>query len=80
MTAEPVTDIRLTKELLKQQVSSSVRWQQSMEYMLANGVDTFVEIGPGKTLTGFLRKIDRSAVVYQVGTCGDMEKVASALA
>lgn len=80
VTAEPVTDIRLTKELLKQQVSSSVRWQQSMEYMLANGVDTFVEIGPGKTLTGFLRKIDRSAVVYQVGTCGDMEKVASALA
>ena len=63
VTAEPVTDIRLTKELLKQQVSSSVRWQQSMEYMLANGVDTFVEIGPGKTLTGFLRKIDRSAVV-----------------
>ena len=51
-----------------------MRWQQSMEYMLANGVDTFVEIGPGKTLTGFLRKIDRSAVVYQVGTCGDMEK------
>ena len=80
VTAEPVTDIRLTKELLKQQVSSSVRWQQSMEYMLANGVDTFVEIGPGKTLTGFLRKIDRSAVVYQVGTCGDIEKVASALA
>lgn len=80
VTAEPVTDIRLTKELLKQQVSSSVRWQQSMEYMLANGVDTFVEIGPGKTLTGFLRKIDRSAVVYQAGTCGDMEKVASALA
>ena len=33
-----------------------------------------------KTLTGFLRKIDRSAVVYQVGTCGDIEKVASALA
>ena len=80
VTAEPVTDIRLTKELLKQQVSSSVRWQHSMEYMLANGVDTFVEIGPGKTLTGFLRKIDRSAVVYQAGTCGDMEKVASALA
>ena len=56
VTAEPVTDIGKTKELLKVQVSSSVRWQQSMEYMLANGVDTFVEIGPGRTLAGFLKK------------------------
>ena len=79
VTAEPVTDIRQTKDLLKRQVYSSVRWQQSMEYMLANGVDTFVEIGPGKTLTGFLRKIDRSAAVYQVGCCEDIEKVAAAL-
>ena len=68
------------KPLLEKQVSSSVRWQQTMEMMLKDGVDTFVEIGPGKTLTGFLRKIDRSAVVYQAGTCGDIEKVASALA
>lgn len=80
VTAEPVTDISRTKELLKVQVSSSVRWQQSMEYMLANGVDTFVEIGPGKTLAGFLKKIDRSAVVYNVGCLEDVEKVAAALA
>ena len=56
VTAGPVTDIGRTKELLKVQVSSSVRWQQSMEYMLANGVDTFVEIGPRQTLAGFLKK------------------------
>ena len=79
VTAEPVTDIRLTKELLKQQVSSSVRWQQSMEYMLANGVDTFVEIGPGKTLAGFMRKINRDVKVYNVGTWEDVDKVVSEL-
>ncbi len=80
VTAEPVTDIGKTKELLKVQVSSSVRWQQSMEYMLANGVDTFVEIGPGRTLAGFLKKIDRSAVVYNVSCLEDVDKVAAALA
>ena len=79
VTAEPVTDIRLTKELLKQQVSSSVRWQQSMEYMLANGVDTFVEIGPGRTLAGFMRKINRDVKVYNVGTWEDVDKVVSEL-
>lgn len=75
VTAEPVSDIQETKKLLKQQVSASVRWQQSMEYMLANGVDTFVEIGPGKTLSGFMRKIDKSAKMYHISTWDDMEAV-----
>ena len=55
--AEKVEDISRTKELLARQVSSPVRWQQSMERMIANGVTTFVEIGPGKTLAGMIRKI-----------------------
>ena len=80
VTAEAVTDIRKTRELLKVQVSSSVRWQQSMEYMLAQGVDTFVEIGPGRTLAGFLKKIDRNAVVYNVSCLEDVDKTAAALA
>ena len=80
VTAEAVTDIRKTRELLKVQVSSSVRWQQSMEYMLAQGVDTFVEIGPGRTLAGFLKKIDRNAVVYNVSCLEDVDKAAAALA
>ncbi len=60
VTAEYVTEEEAIKELLAKQVASSVLWQQSVERMIADGVDTFVEIGPGKTLTGFLRKIDCS--------------------
>ena len=49
VTAEKVDDISVTRELLAEQVSSPVRWMQSMENMIADGVDTFVEIGPGRT-------------------------------
>lgn len=80
VNAATVTDIALTKDLLAKQVSAPVRWQQSVEQMIADGVDTFVEIGPGKTLAGFLRKIDRSVKVYNIGTWEDVEKVAGELA
>ena len=79
VTAEYVTDITKTKELLARQVASSVRWQQSMELLIADGVDTFVEIGPGRTLAGFLRKIKREVKVYNVGTWEDVDKVVNEL-
>lgn len=79
VTAQQVTDISQTKELLAEQVSSSVRWQQSMENLIADGVDTFIEIGPGRTLAGFMRKISRDVTVYNVGTWDDVEKVAESL-
>ena len=79
VTAEYVTDISETKALLAQQVASSVRWQQSVENMIDDGVDTFVEIGPGKTLAGFMRKISRDVKVYNVGTWEDVDKVVSEL-
>lgn len=75
VTAKPVTDIKETKELLASQVASSVRWQQSMEYMLENGVDTFIEIGPGKTLAGFMKKINKEAKVLNINTFEDVAKV-----
>ena len=75
VTAEYVTDIYETRALLAKQVASSVRWQASMERMIADGVDTFVEIGPGKTLAGFMRKINRNAKVYTVNTVEDAQKV-----
>ena len=77
--AEYVTDISETKALLATQVASAVRWQQSVEKMIADGVDTFVEIGPGRTLAGFMRKISRDVTVYNVGTWADVEKVAESL-
>lgn len=79
VTAEYVTDISETKALLATQVASSVRWQQSVENMIADGVDTFVEIGPGRTLAGFMRKINRDVKVYNVGTWEDVDKVVSEL-
>lgn len=75
VTAELVTDTEPIKELLASQISSPVRWQQSVERMLAEGVDTFIEIGPGRTLTGFLKKINRDVTAYNIETVADMEEV-----
>ena len=79
VTAEPITDICKTKELLKEQVAASVRWLQSMERMIEDGVDTFIEIGPGKTLAGFLKKINRTVTVMNISCIEDVDKVASAV-
>ena len=73
--AAPVTEGAKVKELLARQVSGTVRWRESMLRMLADGVDTFIEIGPGKTLSGFLRKTDREAVVRNVETVADLQKI-----
>ena len=74
VTAEYVEKKEEITDLLARQVSSSVRWQQSVENMIENGVDTFVEIGPGRTLSGFIRKINRNVKVYNIGTMEEMEK------
>lgn len=79
VTAEYVQNEEEIKGLLGQQVSSSVRWEQSIRKMIEEGVDTFVEIGPGKTLAGFMRKISRDVAMYNIGTWEDVEKVAEAL-
>lgn len=79
VTAEKVEDIGVTRELLTKQVSSPVRWMQSMEAMIREGVDIFVEIGPGKTLAGFMKKISRDVKVYNIAVWEDVEKVAQEL-
>lgn len=79
VTAEYVTEASAVKPLLEKQVSSSVRWEQSIRRMLEDGVDTFIEIGPGKTLTGFMKKIDRNAKAMNIEKMEDIEKVKEAL-
>lgn len=68
---------------LVSQVSHSVRWQQSVEKMVENGVDTFIEIGPGRTLAGFNKKIAKAIgkelTTYNVATMEDIDKVVEAL-
>lgn len=63
------------KKLLEKQVSSPVKWQQSIECMIKEGIDTFIEIGPGRTLSGFLKKIDRSKTVINIEKIEDLEKL-----
>ncbi len=75
VTAQYVTEADEVKPLLIRQVSSSVRWQQSVEYMIADGVDRFVEIGPGKTLAGFVKKISRDVTVLNIEKLDDLEKL-----
>lgn len=79
VTADYVTEASEVKPLLKKQVSSSVRWEQSIRRMLKDGVDTFIEIGPGKTLAGFMKKIDRNAKAMNIEKLEDIEKVKEAL-
>lgn len=78
--ADYVTKKEDIKALLEQQVSGSVRFWQSIDKMIADGVDTFVEIGPGKTLAGFIKKINRDAKVLNVDKVADLERVMEELA
>ena len=75
VTADYVTDISEIKELLGRQVYSSVRWQQSVERMIADCVDTFIEIGPGRTLTGFLKKINKNVTGLHIEKVEELEEV-----
>lgn len=73
VNASYVTDEANIRELLEKQVSSSVCWQQSVEKMIADGVDLFVEIGPGKTLSGFMRKINKEVKCVNIDKLADLD-------
>lgn len=79
VTAEYVKNSGEVKELLKKQVSSSVKWEESVRRMIEDGVDTFVEIGPGKTLSGFIKKIDKEIAVYNVEDMASLGKTLESL-
>jgi [acyl-carrier-protein] S-malonyltransferase len=66
VTAEPLHKPGEIKEKLLQQLYSPVLWEDSVKTMLSLGVDTFVEVGPGKVLSGLIKKIDRSVAIFSV--------------
>lgn len=71
VTADYVTELERIRALLAVQVCHPVRWQQTIERLIADGADEFVEIGPGRTLSGFLRKINREVTCRSVDRLED---------
>ncbi len=74
LTATVVGDKSELVDILTNQVKSAVRFEQSIEFLLAQGVDTFVEIGPGKTLSNFVKKIDRNVTILNVEDLESLNK------
>lgn len=78
VTASPLTHVAHLEDDLKAQLTSRVRWTESIQYMAAQGVTTFLEFGPGAVLTGLLKRIDRGVQGFALGNPEDFEKLAAA--
>lgn len=68
-------DVSNTINKLKNQISSSVRWEENINQLIDEGVDKFIEVGPGKTLINFVKKIDRTKLIYNVEDMKSLEKL-----
>ena len=77
LTAEPYGEDK--KETMAAQCENPVRWQKTIENMIANGVDTFIEVGVGKTLAGLIKKINPEVMVYQIENKEGLDAAAEAL-
>jgi [acyl-carrier-protein] S-malonyltransferase len=69
------TSVGELKDLLKAQLTGPVRWEETVAAMVADGAQTFVEVGPGKVLGGLIRRIAKGATIYQGGDLRDLEKL-----
>jgi [acyl-carrier-protein] S-malonyltransferase len=72
VTAVEIKDNSSLKNLLIQQIESRVRWRESVLYMIDNGVKQFIEIGPGKVLSGLIKRIDRSVKISAINNAEDI--------
>ena len=75
VSAKPAGSGEEIRELLAKQVSNSIRWEDCIRYMISQGVDTFLELGPGKALSGFMKKIDNTVNTYNVEDLATLENV-----
>ncbi|MEJ2739559.1 MAG: ACP S-malonyltransferase [Dehalococcoidia bacterium] len=77
VTAQPITSVQAIKEELTSQIVHCVKWQQSVETMIARGVTTFFEIGPGDVLTGLIKRISPGARTYNINNVRTITEIAS---
>ena len=75
VTAEEILDKDQLKKLLIDQIESRVRWRESINYMIKNGVNNFIEIGPGKVLSGLVKRIDKKVKVRAINNEQDINKI-----
>ncbi len=75
VTSEEVKDSFLLKELLIKQIESRVRWRESVNYMIKNKINKFIEIGPGKILSGLIKRIDKNVTTSSVNNEEDINKI-----
>jgi [acyl-carrier-protein] S-malonyltransferase len=68
-------NIDTIKNLLIEQIESTVKWRESVQYMIKNGVKKFIEIGPGKVLTGLVKRIDKNVESYSINSDEDIKKI-----
>lgn len=79
VTARPHSTTGEIQRLLVEQVTASVRWEESMRFLLAQGFTRFIELGPGTTLAGFMKRIDKSAQVLNVENAASLDATAKAI-
>ena len=80
VTAQPHGGPEAIRARLVEQVTSSVRWEESMRYLIGQGFTRFIELGPGRALSGFMKRIDKTAQVLNVEDLATLETTAKALA
>jgi [acyl-carrier-protein] S-malonyltransferase len=74
-SAQPLTDAGAIKEELLKQLTKSVQWQRSVEYMINQGITTFIEIGAGKVLTGLVKRINKNVKTLNIGDAGELQNI-----
>ena len=75
VTAQEIDDNLLIRDLLIRQIESRVRWRESINYMIKNGVNNFIEIGPGKVLSGLVKRIDKKVKVSAINNEEDIKTI-----
>ncbi len=75
VTAKPVTSGTDVKDLLVEQITSAVRWQESVARMIENGASMFYEFGPGNVLQGLIKRIDKNVICECIGKTDDLNKI-----